>query len=378
LMARPCDLYPAFFSPDSLLCDYPYLLPNMVVAGMGFISLTLIIIFLPETLEKIPEDEASISKDVDSNVSLHQAHWRCELNFLCEWFREALERARQLTYMPGVFNALTAYFFLSMFSMVFDEILPLWMLTSRARGGLSFTSKGVGQILIGMSLPLMVFVFGGYPLIASKLSSVSCCKTGLIMASVGAAALCTAPLIMRLDNAWIQTPDTTGVHLSTPLILVISMASSVKMGSSLSFTAISIIINETVENRKRGAVNGLAMTIGSLARSVGPMIGAVVYAWSVNNSLQIFPFNYCFGFLILSLIGFYCAVGIPLTTAASRKDHKDFELVPYKDTPIADAHTPNNLGFKIGSISLGHTNNNIHKSDLEAETSSLLDSKTEP
>lgn len=45
------------------------------------------------------------------------------------------------------------------------------------------------------------------------------------------------------------------------------------------FTSLFLLINRAVPAEKRASVNGLAMTVGSVAKAVGPILGSVGYAW---------------------------------------------------------------------------------------------------
>jgi len=55
-----------------------------------------------------------------------------------------------------------------------------------------------------------------------------------------------------------------------------------------------------VDASLRGSVNGLAMTIGSIAKAIGPAAAGSIYAWSLTNSLS-FPFDVYFIFIVISI-----------------------------------------------------------------------------
>jgi len=58
-------------------------------------------------------------------------------------------------------------------------------------------------------------------------------------------------------------------------------------GASLAqFIAMAITINNTVPSSKRGAVNGLAMTIASIGKAIGPAMGGAVLAFSLNQAAE--------------------------------------------------------------------------------------------
>ena len=67
------------------------------------------------------------------------------------------------------------------------------------------------------------------------------------------------------------------------------------------FTCTFTILNNSVPTSARGRMQGLAMTIGSLARAVGPTMGVELFAWSLTNGLG-FPWDVHFVFLLLGLL----------------------------------------------------------------------------
>jgi hypothetical protein len=62
------------------------------------------------------------------------------------------------------------------------------------------------------------------------------------------------------------------------------------------FTCIFTILNNSVPAEARGRMQGVAMTVGSLARAIGPTVGAELFAWSLTNGSG-FPIDQHFVFL---------------------------------------------------------------------------------
>lgn len=69
------------------------------------------------------------------------------------------------------------------------------------------------------------------------------------------------------------------------------------------FTSAFLLINNSCNSLERGAVNGLAMTVASFTKATGPILGSVIFAWSVTNGLS-FPLSHHFGFFIVALLYF--------------------------------------------------------------------------
>ena len=75
------------------------------------------------------------------------------------------------------------------------------------------------------------------------------------------------------------------------------------------FINVALATNNAVDPSRRGAVNGLSMTLGSLAKAAGPTAASTVFAWSIHRHHP-FPFDH---HLIFSLM----ALGMVVVTAAS-------------------------------------------------------------
>mmetsp|Transcript_25242 Transcript_25242/g.37200 ORF Transcript_25242/g.37200 Transcript_25242/m.37200 type:complete len:171 (+) Transcript_25242:2-514(+) len=89
------------------------------------------------------------------------------------------------------------------------------------------------------------------------------------------------------------------------------------MSYVLAFTSLFLLINRSVPTDQRASVNGLAMTVGSVSKAIGPIAGSILYAWSIHNGLRdVPPLNYMFVFalcLLLSLVTFLLPIGSPVS-----------------------------------------------------------------
>jgi len=66
------------------------------------------------------------------------------------------------------------------------------------------------------------------------------------------------------------------------------------------FCAVNLMVNNSVDIVDLGTVNGISMSLGSLARSVGPALGGVL--WSVSSTMR-FPGYQFVVFVFVGLIG---------------------------------------------------------------------------
>lgn len=63
--------------------------------------------------------------------------------------------------------------------------------------------------------------------------------------------------------------------------------------NTVNFSALQRVLNDSVDAGRRGVLNGLLTTISSIFQALGPTVGGIFVAWSMNNGLG-FPFNHYF------------------------------------------------------------------------------------
>ena len=115
-----------------------------------------------------------------------------------------------------------------------------------------------------VGVPVLFFSFIGYPYLAATFGEPSCYRYGQLLASV-----------CSLLTVFIRLLDLRNKYVIMSLIIFCS--SFAHMFFVLSFTSLFLLINQSVSTANRASVNGLAMTIGSLAKGVGPMLGSILY-----------------------------------------------------------------------------------------------------
>eukprot|EP00761_Pharyngomonas_kirbyi_P006981 gb/GECH01006990.1/.p1 GENE.gb/GECH01006990.1/~~gb/GECH01006990.1/.p1 ORF type:complete len:175 (+),score=22.50 gb/GECH01006990.1/:1-525(+) len=122
-----------------------------------------------------------------------------------------------------------------------------------------------------------------------------------------------------LDSTW------GNVSLWIVLVLVYSWRTVMTL---VCFTAVNIIVNNSILPENRGRLNGIAQSSVALARALGPVGGASLFAWSNVNGLP-FPldnhFIYVIGGVVFVLIfglSFLLRwhMDIPKSEAVARKE----------------------------------------------------------
>ncbi|CAM9486293.1 unnamed protein product [Phaeothamnion confervicola] len=216
---------------------------------------------------------------------------------------------------------LAIYMLFSFFSIMFDEVLPLWCITSVSRGGLGWQTGDIGQVLSVAGLFLVFFQFVVFPIFTRRVGAVRAIEIS-IMAQVP--LFFAFPVLSRLKGG--------DEELQAALVAFVV---GLKSLSNVVFASLTLCTNNSVSRSMRGSFNGLMMTVGSIAKSLGPPAGAVLYAYSVADGAQ-WPFDYHLVFYVLAVligaIGLLVAWQLPaeMLMSADRDklaaDEEDFQL----------------------------------------------------
>lgn len=398
MLSNPTTTFPSLFGPKDgviyrLFDEYPYLLPNLGVAMIGLVTGISIAHAFVETLpvearksyvwlweqgclavtglwdavlrrgstakvyEAVHTHEESDqhcpsmdSDDVENPLASDSA-----IELVEQKPKEEEEAAKNdppavsdalpsLYEQPMVRSVVMGYFLLSMVSIMFDEIFPLWLLSSYARGGMEYTAMDIGTIMSYSGFVLIAFTSVVYPwltqymggaertfLLGLQLASPMIALISFLWPVVYVIALpshggsasayvahhchdhTSASHVMALNdtgNALSSCPLVPGSTLSGVLyVLLFVFYAMVKVCTTCSFTSIALLINRSVHPTQRASINGLAMTAGSLAKTLGPPIGGMAYAftiWSWTEHATHHWINYHTLFLLVA-IGTYSA-----------------------------------------------------------------------
>jgi MFS family permease len=196
----------------------------------------------------------------------------------------------QILIQPGILKILVTYMLLSTISIGFDEAFPLWAMSTTEKGGLNISSPQVGNILSVTGAMLVVFTVVICPRVTNYYGTQ---KTFLIAQLSGAPLVIMIPVIRNLQ-------DLVHLNSTTSQWLIMTLFILFKMSTNLAFSTIALIINQSVPSNKRASINGLAMTLGSFAKGIGPIICSIILAWSINDHLS-YPLNYHLLFIVLAI-----------------------------------------------------------------------------
>ncbi|XP_048326202.2 protein ZINC INDUCED FACILITATOR-LIKE 1-like isoform X2 [Ziziphus jujuba] len=289
-LAQPAEKHPNIFSKNSLFGRFPYFLPCLCISLIAM-GVTIVTIWLPETLHKHNENSGSTA---DSEEVLQTASYVSDTNKTNQKPEAEKTSKKSLLRNWPLMSSILVYCVFSLHDMAYTEIFSLWATSPRNLGGLSYTSENVGQVLAISGFSLLIFQSFLYPTMERMF--------GVIMTSRIAGVL-SIPLLTSYPYIALLS----GFSLS----LLINLASLTKNVLATSImTGLFLLQNRAVDQHQRGAANGLAMTLMSLFKAVGPAAGGAILSWAQRRQdASILPGDQIV-FFILNVIE---AVGVLMT-----------------------------------------------------------------
>ena len=237
---------------------WPALPPSAVGAALALVTLALAVAWLPETrLRDGPE------RPYKAVVAVGEADGDDAAGV-------SAARAAQPRCMPrGPLRAILCLRALAgMCTFAAFDVLPLWLISTRAVGGLAMSELSVGALLAGSALATLFFT----TFVAERVVR----ALGLRRAFGGtmvvqAATFAVAPLLG--DGSRARAACIAGAYVAS---------SAQACTGALAFTTLQVMTNRAVTRDARAEANGAAATVEAVGKMTGPALGALAYASSVK------------------------------------------------------------------------------------------------
>ncbi|KAD4586480.1 hypothetical protein E3N88_24081 [Mikania micrantha] len=276
-LAQPAEKFPSLVSSDSLLGRFPYSLPCLCISIFA-LFVTIGSIWLPETLhfhKKIELESASNileeKQDEETKSTL--------ITLLKNW---------------PLMSSIIVYCVFSLHDMAYTEIFSLWAVSPKSLGGLNYSTEDVGTVLSITGMGLLLFQTVLYPIAERIFGPIWVAR---ISGALSIPLLTSYPYMAMLS----------GFVLS----LTLNCASIMKNIFSVSIiTGTFMLQNKAVDQHQRGAANGIAMTLQSTFKAIGPACGGALLSWSQKRQNAAFlPGNQMIFFILNVIEG----IGVLLT-----------------------------------------------------------------
>ncbi|PUZ43593.1 hypothetical protein GQ55_8G021400 [Panicum hallii var. hallii] len=266
-LAQPVKQYPHLFHEKSVFGRFPYLLPCLFIsffATLVFISCA----WLPETLHK--------HKGLERAVEMVEGSTAQE--------RTEPPKKSLLKNWP-LMSSIITYCVFSLHDTAYVEIFSLWTVSNRKYGGLSFSSKDVGQVLTVAGASLLVYQLFAYRWVDKTFGPI---RSTRISSALSIPIITAYPFMTNLS----------GIRLGVPLYIAAMLKS---VFAITRVTGTSLLQNNAVPQEQRGAANGIATTAMSLSKAFAPAGAGIIFSWAQKRQHAVFFPGDQIVFLLLNL-----------------------------------------------------------------------------
>ncbi|XP_065640003.1 uncharacterized protein LOC124815304 isoform X2 [Hydra vulgaris] len=314
ILVFPAEQYPNAFSKESFFGEYKIFLPNLLISISFVIAIVWGYFTIPESKNALkPEEICLINEDItEVNTDGEKEH--CFMNHplntndyktaenpallpenqivkhLLHKLHLMLKNSSFIRILSSKESLLSVmlYGLYGVVGIGIEEIIPVFLATSKDYGGAAMTVFDIGIMLLVSSILFIIAQFSTSKLqyrLGAKTTFVGCififaCATPLLPCS-------TLPQNNKLR--WV-------------LLLIIQVL--INVVNNACFICVNIFLGNSVEHDLLGTVNGLGMSVSCIGRALGPTIFGFSFSWSLSNIDQHkfgFPFNQFFVFFLISI-----------------------------------------------------------------------------
>jgi MFS family permease len=172
-----------------------------------------------------------------------------------------------------------------------------------------------------------------------------------------------------VQNITVMTPEQE-TSRGAMMALVGFLFGMTSLVSVTTFATSFMLINNSCSNDDRGAVNGLAMTVASLTKAMGPVIGSSILAWSFQHGRHA-------GWFFGHTFNFWCVASLWLLLGyVASKVLFRYKLDVHFQNHGNEVNFQNILGSageKDGGKGGGNDRNDGNRNDASAELDEAID-----
>lgn len=233
----------------------------------------------PETLQTTPTIHSSIlepAKHIDTPSLIQQPKKRGIIDFVKD---------------PFVMKPIISYVLLAFYSVMYEEVYILWIRSKIEENGLAFSTDQIG---IALSFSGFILFFFQTFLYAHLDRLFGACKTFLL------AIYITIPLYI----VYPYLHDLYSFPEDVKMALVMAFFAIRMAISYQAFTAILMMVSNSVDRSEKGSLNGLIQSFASIMRFIGPAVIGYIYSACDGNPVgSLFDYHFSFYFLAMVCLG---------------------------------------------------------------------------
>jgi MFS family permease len=265
LLETPSKIWPSIGEND-LLFIYPYLLPSIIISILPLIGFIIAGLYVKESYKNRTEEFT----DINITTSEHNAIIAKSL------------------FTKNIVLTILLYLNIRFTMIGSDNLFPLLLATSKKNRGLGFSTNQIGLIYVISASILMGYSIIVIPYLKNKLGTY---KLFLIAQFLFPISIFSISLLSNMNNI---------NNISLLIISSIFFIIKASIGS-ISIILINIMINNSVEKKYLGRINGISQSFAALGSIIGPILSGIAYSWSLKND-NFFPLNIHFSFTLFAVI----------------------------------------------------------------------------
>ncbi|KAG1821052.1 major facilitator superfamily domain-containing protein [Suillus subaureus] len=276
VLSDPAAKWPNSVGRYPLFHRYPYFLPCIVAASVSISSWFITLLFLKEwRRQKVGHAAATIhDKPADAQVDgLPRMLDEAEIASPVSTSVESTRTDFRSILIPGVIIPVLHYGLLSFVDQCMLVLIPLMYSTSRSLGGLGFSSNTIGLVMTVWTMlngTIQVYTF---PRLLRRFGPKRLYITSFTFFLI---TFSTYPLMNYMAKR--------NMEVGMWLILCVQLAAYIVAYNT--YSCIILYVNNGAPSRELlGATNGLAQTLGSMMRAIGPIAVSSLFALSLENNL---------------------------------------------------------------------------------------------
>ncbi|KIL64431.1 hypothetical protein M378DRAFT_78319 [Amanita muscaria Koide BX008] len=255
-LSHPHERFPAVFTSE-FWREFPYFLPCFSVATFAFVCVLITLLLFNETLPR--HHRQRISAPFSGTPTCDD---------------KPLPLRKLLTY-PVVLSVCN-YFCIALMDIAFMSLLPLLMSTPVELGGLGCSPAIIGYVLGALGAYVGIVQIACFSKLVRRFGERRIFIMGVLTVTINSLLL---PVISSITRK-------NGVTWVVWCLLAFALALEVIMDMSFGKCCIFIYVNTSSPSKSSlGATNGVAQTMVSVARAIGPGLATSLFALSLQHNL---------------------------------------------------------------------------------------------
>ncbi|KAF8847206.1 MFS general substrate transporter [Acephala macrosclerotiorum] len=247
-LADPAEQIGGFFKKIAFFHEYPYSLSTFCTGIIGASAAIACALFIKETLDKKPKGDGTAPAPTPMTTM-------------------------ELLRAPGVGIVLALYGHVMLLGLAYTAVSPVFWFTSPEKGGYGFTPIQISMFLGGIGISQGLWLLVAFPILHEKFGTGAILRVCYILWPMFFVAAPMCNLFLRWGGPW-----RTVFWIVGPTLQIGGS------GVPMAFTCVQLALNDIAPTHQTlGTLNGIALTLVSGIRTVGPALFASLFATGARS-----------------------------------------------------------------------------------------------